>query len=48
MGVAEPEKLSTEEYYKKYADYLYLQTLKRNFYVGILRQVVGEAFGGGE
>ena len=45
MGVAEPEKLSTEEYYKKYADYLYLKKKERDFWVGIFRQVISEAFG---
>lgn len=43
MGVENPQELSTEEYYKKYADYLFLKKEKRDFYIGILRQILIES-----
>jgi len=46
MGIKNPQELTTEEYYQAYADYLFLQTIEREFQLNILRQAISEALSG--
>ena len=45
MGIDNPAELHNDEYYKIYTDYLFLKKTERNFWIGIFRQVISEAFG---
>jgi hypothetical protein len=44
MGITNPEELSTEEYYRAYAEWEYLRKMDRDFYISILRQIISEIF----
>lgn len=43
----DPDQLGDQEYIKLLTEYAYVRKEERNFYIGILRQVVSEAFGKG-
>jgi hypothetical protein len=46
MGIKNPQKLSKEEYWTAYADFLYLRKLDKQFWLNIIKQAIAETIGG--
>jgi hypothetical protein len=46
MGIANPQDLSRKEYYKAYADFLFLRKMDRDFLFNIIKQAASIAFHG--
>lgn len=48
LGIKDPKLLHEEEFKEAYADYLYLQKLKHNFFVQAIKQAIIEVTSGTE